>query len=605
MYSQDQIEELRRLQEADGTWRFCFEGAPMTDCLMIITMRMLDVQGEELIEKLTKRLAALQGKNGAWSLYEDERGNLSATVLAYTALLVSGRYKLSDDNIRQAEVYIQTQGGLARTHFMTKFVLAVIGQYPYPKLSVPTPLFLLPSFAPMSMYSLSNYARIHLVPMVICLNKRFIIPQDIDMSHLLLGEAFWFKQERNVSSNLIQQGKRLALYPKKLHDKGFQEAERFMLNRLEDNGTLYSYATSTFYMIYALLALGYKPDAPVIVKAMQGLVSYLFHTEKGLHLQNSPSEVWDTALLSYSLQEAGVPSHDPMIRAANAYLVHKQHNKMGDWSIRAPRAIPGGWGFSDSNTFVPDNDDTSVVLRALKGEEMYEKVWQRGLSWLLEMQNKDGGWGAFEKGADNEWLTMLPLDNAEDAIIDNSTPDVTGRVLEFFGNYAGLHQGHSIVKRGVTCLERLQRQDGSWYGRWGICYIYGTWAAVTGLRAVGVPASDSRLQRAAVWLESIQHSDGGFGESCRSSEKKRFVPLSFSTPSQTAWGVDALLAIKGCNAESVQRGIHFLRHREKWTERAKSYPTGLGLPGQFYIRYYSYNYIFPLLALAHYDKNNS
>ncbi|WP_028400097.1 squalene--hopene cyclase [Ectobacillus panaciterrae] len=608
---QGRIADLRRLQYADGTWRFCFEGAPLTDCFMIMTLQALHKKEDRLMNRLTERIAGLQDANGAWKLYKDEQGgNLSATIGAYMALLMSGRFSKSDSNMRRAEDFIKARGGLARTHFMTKFMLALFGQYPYPKrLSLPMTIFLLPPSAPFSIYELSNYARIHLTPLIVCMNKRFVAEAEHvpDLSHLLGENPDWFKQDRvPFLDTLLKEGKQLASYPVKIHQKGYQAAEDFMLKRLEENGTLYSYASATFYMIYAMLALGYKEDAPVISQALQGLSTYFYETERGLHLQNSPSEVWDTALLSYALQEAGVPPQDPMITAANEYLLLRQHTKKGDWAVHAPKAEPGGWGFSDMNTFVPDNDDTSAALRAItrqaSREAKYETAWKKGLNWLLQMQNKDGGWGAFEKGADNEWLTLLPIDNAEDAIIDSSTADITGRVLEFLGTYAGMNEKHRIVKRAVEFLVENQREDGSWYGKWGICYIYGTWAAVTGMRAAGVSANHPALQKAVRWLESIQHSDGGWGESCQSSEKKRFMPFSFSTPSQTAWAIDAIMAVKGKEASSVQRGAAFLLRQNELSETALTYPTGLGLPGGFYIRYHSYNHLFPLLALAHYMK---
>ncbi|MCP8969169.1 squalene--hopene cyclase [Ectobacillus ponti] len=608
---QQRVQELRQKQYNDGSWRFCFEGAIMTDCWMLLLLRALRMEDERLTDLLTARIAGLQVANGAWKLHEDEAdGNLSATIQAYTALLSSGRFQQSDANMQRAAAFIREKGGLGEAHFMTKFMLAVHGQYAYPHLFyVPAALFLLPSYAPLNIYEFSNYARIHLTPMIICMNKKFTVA-DVpfpDLSHLhVRGETSWFTGQRSsLLEAILKEGRRLAAYPRAVQQRGYKAAEQFMLQRIEANGTLYSYASSTFYMIYALLALGYETVSPVIQRAVKGLRSMLYETNRGWHLQNSPSTVWDTALLSYALQEAGVSADDPMIAAASRYLAGKQHTKQGDWAVHAPHVPPGGWGFSEVNERVPDHDDTSAALRALTRtaavDDRFRERWQRGFRWLLGMQNNDGGWGAFEKDANREWLTCLPLANAEDAIIDASTADLTGRVLEFLGGYAGLKADHSAVSRAVSWLQRHQEPDGSWYGRWGVCYIYGTWAALTGLQAVRAERDES-IQKAVRWLESIQNPDGGWGESCSSSVQKRFVPLSFSTPSQTAWAVDALLSVQKRETPAIRRGILYLLQQQDLKRHVLEYPTGLGLPGGFYIQYHSYNELFPLLALAHYMK---
>ena len=216
------------------------------------------------------------------------------------------------------------------------------------------------------------------------------------------------------------------------------------------------------------------------------------------------------------------------------------------------------------------------------------------------MQNRDGGWAAFEKNSDNTILQNLPIESAEDALVDPSSADLTGRTLEFFGTFAGMKWKHPSIQAAVDWLLANQEKNGSWYGKWGVCYIYGTWAAVTGMRAVGIPASHPAIQKAVNWLKEIQHSTGGWGESCKSPEIKQYVPLSFSTPSQTAWAVDAIISVYDEEDEAIERGIQFLLIAKSLSEDMLTYPTGTGRPGQFYINYHSYNYIFPLLTLTHY-----
>lgn len=596
---------LQTMQHSDGTWSFCFEGAPLTDCHMILLLRLLGQNDE--IEPFASRVASLQTNEGTWKLYEDEPvGNLSTTIQAYAALLAARRYTKDDINMRRAEAFIRERGGISRAHFMTKFLLALHGQYEYPLLfHFPTPILFLPEDSPLSIFELSSSARIHLIPMMICMNKKFIVSKGLipNLAHIKgTGAAQWFREERSSAfQTLLGSVKEFLLYPLSLHHKGEKAAERFMIERIEKNGTLYSYASATFYMIYALLALGHSIQSPLIFNAVSGLKSYKWNMKVGEHLQNSPSTIWDTALLSYALQEARVPYDHHMIQKTTDYLLQKQHSQQKDWSVHAPSLTAGGWGFSDINTTIPDLDDTTAALRALaqsaKRNARVEAAWKKGIQWVEGLQNVDGGWGAFEKGVTSRMLTHVPLDNAEDMIIDPSTPDITGRVLEFFGTYAPHMLQDEQRERAIQWLMQEQERNGSWYGKWGVCYIYGTWAAITGLRAVGVSPHHPALQKAVTWLETIQHRDGGWGESCRSSKEKQFISLPFSTPSQTAWALDALIAVYDTETPAIRKGISYLLSHSVTHE---DYPTGTGLPDGFYIRYHSYHHIFPLLTFAHY-----
>lgn len=603
----EKMAALQAMQQQDGTWRFCFEGSLLTDCHMIFLLTLLG-QGQE-IEPFVARLAALQTNEGTWKLYEDEPdGNLSATIQAYAALLVSKMYKKEDINMKRAEVFIRKQGGITKAHFMTKFLLALHGGYEYPPLfHFPTPILFLSEDSPLSIFELSSSARIHLIPMMLCMNKRFTVSKKMlpNLDYISGGsKKQWFREERSpLFQTLLRDVTKFLSYPLSLHYKGDKAAERFMIERIDTNGTLYSYASATFYMIYALLALGHSIQSPLISNAVLGLKTYVWNMDRGAHLQNSPSTVWDTALLSYSLQEARVPHDNEMIQKVTDYLLQKQHKEKRDWSVHAPTLDAGGWGFSDVNTTIPDVDDTTAVLRALagsrKGNPKVESAWRKGIEWVKGLQNSDGGWAAFEKGVTSKVLTHLPLDNSGDMITDPSTVDITGRVLEFFGTYAPNELQGDQKDRAIRWLIYTQEKNGSWHGKWGVCYIYGTWAALTGLRAVGVPSNHIALQKAATWLESIQHSDGGWGESCRSSVEKKFISLPFSTPSQTAWALDALIAFYDKETSSIRKGISYLlKHSTKHQE----YPTGTALANGFYIHYHSYHHIFPLLTFAHYIK---
>lgn len=608
----ERIRRVSTLQTDNGSWKFIFEGPVLTDSFYIMTVCALQLPFDELTEKVFSRLVSLQQENGSWKIYQDEKeGNLSATIQAYTALLLSKKFTRSDEEMKRAEQFIQQHGGLKNAHFMTKMMLAVNGLYKYPSyFYFPMTYYLLPSSFPLSMYHCSNYARIHMTPMIICMNKKFSMEHTIDRSFFQHAENGWFRENRDEWGRyFINQMKTYALWPLHLHKAGYKEAEKYMLDRIERNGTLYSYASATFYMIYALLALGYRKNASIFKRAIKGIQSYITEAKAGLHVQNSPSNVWDTGLLTYALQEAGMSENHPVCQKAIRYLLKKQQLTRGDWTVNAPKTSPGGWGFSDSNSFIPDNDDTSAVLRALtrasKGDAHVKKAWEKGVSYLCDMQNNDGGWGAFEKNAYQPIFAHLPIENAKDAMIDDSTADLTGRVLEFLGHYAGYNEKHPSIKKAVQWLIKKQNADGSWYGKWGVCYIYGTWAAVTGLLAVGVSQEHPSIQKAVQWLENIQQTDGGWGESCHSAEAERYVPLSYSTPSQTAWALDTLLMVRHPEAESIQKAVRLLIEEKRFKRESIFYPTGLGLRGGFYIYYESYNEIFPLLALAHFKQKLS
>ncbi|KAB7668855.1 squalene--hopene cyclase [Bacillus sp. B1-b2] len=610
------ITQLQKLQHTDGSFRFRFQGSLMTDAFFIITIRALDIHTEEPnVQALAKSLRSTQHKEGYWKAYSDEpNGHLSATVIAYTALLYSGYYQKEDALMKKAASFIQKNGGIAKAHFMIKWMLSVNGLYPWSHMIyIPMTFLLLPTFQPINFYQFSAYARIHFIPILIAANKKFSLNSQNrpNVDHLysrneeLYPSYAQLENERSPISFLWKEMKRIGKFPSYLHHLGFQYAEKYMLERLEEDGTLYSYASSTFFMIYALLALGYKKESPTIQNALTGLSGLIDKKGTHAHLENSTSTVWDTALISYTLQQADLSPQNETVKKATTYLLSKQHTRLGDWHIHNPNTSPGGWGFSHINTNNPDNDDTSATLRALTKSatisSTVQEAWQKGTNYLLSMQNKDGGWGAFEKNTNWEILNYVPIENAKDAAIDPSTADLTGRVLEYLGNFANLKKDHPHIKQGVDWLLDHQEEDGSWYGRWGVCYIYGTWAAITGLIAVGVAKTHPAIQKALTWLKSIQLKDGGWGESCQSCEKLIYIPLTFSTDSQTAWAIDALLAGGEWKSKQVEKGVNYLIAANK-KDASIRYPTGIGLPGQFYIYYHSYNKIFPLIALSHYVK---
>ncbi|AWP28285.1 MULTISPECIES: prenyltransferase/squalene oxidase repeat-containing protein [Paenibacillus] len=603
-------------QHQDGSWHFCFENGITLDAYVIILFRILEIQNEELIRELHDRILAEQQPEGCWRWYHDEEGgSLSATIDAYYGLLYSGFSKWSDEHMEHTRRYIQSQGGLGKSKsVLTKAILAATGQRKWPaSISlIPLEIILFPAYLPINLYEFSGYSRIHLIPMLIMADRNFSIstetaPDLSDLNDSRDDDDDSLPQENREIGESIRMGlSRLLGTPRFIHEAASTKGEKFMLDRIESDGTLYSYASSTILMVFALLALGYDKRHPILMNAVQGLTALQYRVDGKVTIQNSPSTIWDTALILYALQESGVDGDQQTTQRAAAYLLSRQQDKTADWSIHNRDTVPGGWGFSETNTLNPDVDDTTAALRAIHSlshtTPIYQHSTNRGLNWVLSMQNKDGGWPAFEKNTDKEMLTWLAIDGAKSAAIDPSGADLTGRTLEYLGNFCGFGMKHDFIKRGTEWLITHQEKNGSWYGRWGICYIYGTWAALTGLEAAGLPADHSAIQRGAAWLLEIQNPDGGWGESCTSDQVMQYMPLGQSTASQTAWALDALIAVQSEPSTGVNRGINRLielLHEDDWTA---SYPMGAGLPGSFYTHYHSYRYIWPLLTLSHYKK---
>ena len=606
------IELLRKDQSPNGSWDYPFETGISTDAYMIILLRSLELHDEELIQGLTKRIISKQEENGAWKLFYDEgSGNLTATVEAYYGLLYSGYYPKNDKRLVAAKRFILANGGLEQVGMFTKVMLALTGQYTWPSYSLlPIELILLPLHFPINFYSFSVFGRANLTPIMILADNQFTIKTDKspDLSDLYLNreaENHWDPSDdyRSLYSFIKDGVESLLGLPKQLHQLAIERAKKYMLDHLEPDGTFYSYYSSTFLMIFALFSLGYKKTDPVITKAIEGITSMKCEIDGLPHMQYTTANLWNTSLIGFCLQAAGVSPEDSMIKQANQYLLDRQHRQFGDWVIHNPKTLPGGWGFSDINTINPDVDDTTASLRSISRVIPPEsQAWDRGITWLLSMQNDDGGWGAFEKNIDSKLLQFLPIEKAEFILTDPSSADLTGRTLEFMGHYTNLSRDHTAIKKGIHWLLRNQERDGSWYGRWGICYLYGTWAAITGLMAVGISARNASIEKAVKWILDKQNNDGGWGESCHSDSKKMYVSLPASTLTHTSWALDALISVADNPTTAIKKGITYLLHSLEKVDWTTQYPKGQGMAGAFYIHYHSYRYVFPLAVLAHYHK---
>ncbi|MEI5909576.1 prenyltransferase/squalene oxidase repeat-containing protein [Bacillus spongiae] len=609
---------LRDEQCENGSWDYPFDTGIKTDAYMIILLRSLKMRKyESLIQELVERIESEQDDStGGWKLFSDEKGaNLSLTIEAYYALLYS-RYRTgNEDNMVRAKQMILTAGGIEKADMFTKITLAITGQFSWPSVfPIPVELMLLPPTFPISFFDISVFGRANLVPILLLGDAKYQrktknSPNLSSLSSKRDGDG-WQEYRandwKNFTSNVKQGTLSLIGLPWELHRIAKEKAKTYMLERIEPDGTLLSYFSATFFMIFALMSLGYKRNDSTIQEAVQGLVKMKCSIKGHTHMQYTTANVWNTTLISHALQVAGVNHHHSMIVRANEYLVKRQQVLYGDWYVNAETAVPGGWGFSHINTLNPDVDDTTAALRAIVNM-VYERPalhgsWSRGVSWILSMQNDDGGWPAFERKVNKRFVHLLPVQKPEFLLTDPSTADLTGRTLEYLGNYVHLMNTYPNIQQGKEWLYRNQKRDGSWYGRWGICYIYGTWSALTGLIAVGERSDKKAIQKAVTWLKSIQNKDGGWGESCLSDIEKKYIPLNSSTLTHTAWAVDALLAVEQKSSPAIEKGIQFLIKEGEKQDWTTEYPKGQGMAASFYIHYHSYRYIFPLIALSHYVR---
>lgn len=599
--------DLLHQQSRDGAWRMCLDSGTMTDSHLIILLRLLGSADEHLIRMLASRIAYKQEPNGAWKLYPDEsEGNLEATAEAYFALLYAGFYHAADPRMVRAKQFILNRGGLSEARSLfTQVIFAATGQAEWPRLlRIPLEAFFSDFGIGLDLFSLSGHARVHLVPTLIMANKKFVrrtatMPH---ISEIFVGSSRTFTNDSTWISALNEFISSLplsSLLPSS-SKSALEQAEAFMFKRVEPNGTLLTYSTATILMILALLALDYSPQSPVINRLLTGIISLICRDRP--HLQVASSEVWDTAMISHALREAGVPPSHNALEQAGAYLLDRQQIRLGDWARRMPNLPAGGWGFSDVNTLYPDADCSVAVLRAVRpyiteANGLYDN-WQRGLNWVLALRNDDHGWPAFEREGDQLPASFFTFEGSADISTDPSTVDLTGRVLGFLGKELDMTIGHRWLDDSVQWVLSQQTRDGSWYGRWGIAYIHGTGAAIQGMMAARVPADHPAIKKGIKWLLDIQNDDGGWGESCLSDKVKHYVPLHASTPSQTAWALDALTAAYEKPTSALERGVNALLQsldRRDWTY---SYPTGAGLPGSLYVHYPSNNYIWPLLTLS-------
>ena len=615
------VNYLRGLQHRDGYWwaNLTADTTLESDFILLELWRHPPVNGvwnpptQPLIEKAVQSILARQLPDGGFNIYNDGPSEISASVKAYTALKLAG---LANDDPRLSVLRerILALGGLQAANSYVKINLSLFGLFPREHTpSIPPEFMLLRNI----IYEMSSWTRAIVIPLAIIhsMNPNRPVPAGFHLNELFVpGVSLDFPNNEGFFSwrNLFLKIDKVLKWwerfgPKAIRRSAIRRGEKWILERSRYSDGVGAIYPPMMYVVMALDLLGYPKDHPDVQEAEQQFMNLLVNDARGFFFQPCFSVVWDTGIVAYALGESGMVPPQELARAAD-WLVTKEVRRKGDWSVKRPNVEPSGWYFEFANEFYPDIDDTAQVLLALaraKGDASakQEACMKRAVNWLLEMQSKDGGWAAFD--VDNNWQFLSSVPFADhNAMLDPTCPDITGRVLEALAA-CGVPNSHSAVRRGVAYLKKNQEADGSWYGRWGVDYIYGTFLALRGLRDSGEDDREAYILRAGEWLRAIQNADGGWGESCASYDNHTFTPAP-STPSQTAWAVLGLLASGDTTSSSVQDGVEYLVETQRadggWEERLS---TGTGFPGVFYLQYHYYRHSFPVLALSTYLKARS
>jgi squalene-hopene/tetraprenyl-beta-curcumene cyclase len=609
---------LSMLQERDGHW--CAELTADTtlesDYILFQLWLHPPVAGKwepatrAPIEKAVRSILDRQLPDGGFNIFEGGPAEVSACVKAYFALKLGG-LPVEDPRMQRLRERVLASGGIQAANSWVKVNLSLFDLYPRRYCpSIPPEVALLPFNL---LYQMSSWTRAIVISLSIvhAANPKAPVPAGFNLDELWLpGVSPEFRSDSRTFTwhNFFLAFDGLLKWWERngsgtVRRRAVEKAKDWMLERLAHSDGLGSIYPPMMYSVMALDVLGFAKDDPVRVEALRQFNNLMVDDGDRFFFQPCFSPVWDTAIGAYALHESD-PGH-PSITPAVDWLLSKEVRRKGDWSVKRPDTEPSGWAFEYSNEFYPDIDDTAMVMLALaetKATDPAAKaaVTRRGLNWLVAMQSKDGGWAAFD--ADNNWefLSQVPFAD-HNAMLDPTCADITGRALEALAAH-GLDRKHQAVKRGVDWLVRNQQPDGSWYGRWGVAYIYGTCFALRGLAAAGESDREAHVLRAGEWLRSIQNADGGWGESCLSYDNGVFT-AGPSTPSQTAWAILGLIAGGDAGSLSVQHGIEYLLEMQRgdgsWDEKLA---TGTGFPKVFYLNYHLYKDYFPLLALASFGR---
>jgi squalene-hopene/tetraprenyl-beta-curcumene cyclase len=610
---------LLTLQDPEGYWWAELESNVTITAEYLMLHRFLGLP-EDKFPALIREILSQQLDKGGWSTWYGDGGNLSTSVEAYQALKMAG-LSADDPRLTKARQFILERGGALASRVFTRISLAVFGQVSWEGIPLlPVEFMLVPPWTGLSFYELSSWSRATMIPLSIIMAHRPVCPlppsQGVAELFVHHDEPFkhhrvaWKKGGPALENFFVQIDRLLKIYARLswpfLRRFAIHKAEKWVLDHQEETGDWGGIQPPMINSLMALACQGYKVNHPVIQRGLAALEAFSLKLGDRLRLQSCISPVWDTALTVRALAAAGLPPEHPALAQATSWLLANQIFKPGDWSIKRPHLAPGGWAFEFVNNWYPDIDDSAVVLMALKealaDPADHQTALETGIAWCLGMQSKNGGFAAFDVDNTKDWLNAIPFSDLK-ALIDPPTEDVTGRVLEMMGAY-GFSTSHPAAVRALAIIKKWQQPDGSWWGRWGVNYIYGTWSVLLGLKAIGADMQSPMVRRAATWLTNCQNQDGGWGECCESYRDPSLRGQGPSTASQTAWAIMGLFAAGETASPAVKAGLDYLvktqRKDGRWDE---DYFTGTGFPSHFMIRYHLYRDIFPLMALGFYLRD--
>ncbi len=620
---------LLSLQDPQGYWWAELESNVTITAEAILLHKIWGTDTTRALHKAKKYLLSQQTEHGGWELFYGDGGDLSTSVEAYLALRLLGVPASDPDLVRGREFIVQ-QGGISKSRIFTKFHLALIGCYDWRGIpSIPPWIMFLgdPIPFPFSIYEMSSWARGSTVPLLIVFDRKpvFKINPAINLDELYTESINNVRYELPRSGdwtdifvqldNLFKLGESLNLVP--WREAGLEAAEKWVLERQETTGDWGGIIPAMLNSLLALRSLNYNAADPIIHRGLQAIDNFAIETEDSYRVQACVSPVWDTALTMRALVDSGLASDHTALVKGGEWLLKQQILDYGDWAVKNKRGKPGAWAFEFTNRFYPDVDDSAVVVMALKGvklpnEESKQAAIARTLNWIASMQCQDFGWAAFDLNNNQNWLNYLPYADLK-AMIDPNTADVTARVLEMVGRLGESYTtsnsdlSQEKIDSAIAYLIKEQEADGSWFGRWGVNYIYGTSGVLSALALIAPQSQGKVIERGAAWLASCQNFDGGWGETCRSYDDSRLKGQGVSTASQTAWALIGLMAAGEATGnwyqEEITAGIDYLITTQQtdgsWEEAEF---TGTGFPSHFYIRYHLYRQNFPLTALGKYQQ---
>ena len=632
------------VQYQDGYWWAELESNPTMEAEYLLLTYFLDVADEARWKKLANYILGKQREDGSWGQYYQAPGDVSTSVECYFALKLSG-VSPDAEEMRKAREFILSRGGVPKVRIFTKIWLSLFGQWDWKGTPVmPPELMFLPSWVPFNIYEFSSWARATIVPMLIILTQRpyraipesaridelYLVPREqvdysLPKSRSLIGWGRTF----DVADRLLRMYERMPVKPGR--GRAVRKAIDWVVSHQEADGSWGGIQPPWVYSLIALKEVGYPIDHPVVKKGLQGFEGFAIEEGDTWRVQACLSPVWDTCLVLIALLDSGMPADHPAVQKATRWMVGEQILTGGDWQVNVKNIEPGGWAFEFENDTYPDIDDAAEVIMALdmarldeKDESEKAQAIKRGLDWVLGMQCGNGGWAAFDKDNDRSYIAKIPFSDFGETL-DPPSVDVTAHVVEMLGKL-GHWKDFTPVKRAYQYMRDEQEADGSWFGRWGVNYIYGTGAVLPALEAIGEDMNQPYVRQAVDWLEARQNEDGGWGEGCGSYVDPSLAGVGPSTASQTAWALLALISAGRADTRAAERGVRYLVESQQgdgsWDE---PYFTGTGFPGYgigrrmgrlpqpgergyqgldmpagFMINYHMYRNLWPLMALGRY-----